>query len=205
MTSETRFHSEKRFLLAIHARAERLKRAIKSIRLILERVVGKGYYIYFGFELSDYTVQFLSRRWFPLDEKVIAPYRDLAHDMTLQYQLREGPFITERGAHPDCDEVHNHNLQDDLDAKLYRRIVDVQGDLINWELVEAGVIERRPERTIGGCEIILSFRNPHGHLFSVKIFSGIPWSERMVEECLHWTRAVAADQHVPVNFKGESF
>ncbi len=201
--NETHFHSEKRFRQALHTRAERLKRTIKSIRLILERVVGKGYYIYFGFELGDYTVQFLSRRWFPLDESVIAQYRDLAHDMTLKYRINEGPFITERGTHPDCDE--DYAPQDDLDAKLYRRIVDVQGDLVSRELGEVSLIERRPERTIGGCEIILSYRSQHGHPLSVKIFNGYPWSEKMVEECIQWTRKVASDYHVPVNFKGESF
>lgn len=201
--NETHFHSEKRFRQAIHARAERLKRAIKSIRLILERVVGKGYYIYFGFELADYTVQFLSRRWFPLDESVIARYRDLAHHMTLQYRISEGPFVTERGIHPECDE--DHTPQDDLEAKLYRRIVDVQGDIVNWAFTEVSVIERRPERTTGGCEILLTVKSPDGHILPVKIFSGYPWSEKMVEECIHWTRAVAADHNVPVNFKGESF
>lgn len=199
-----KFHSEKKLKQALRAAENKYMRKIRGVRLTLDRVIGKGYYVYFGFELNDFSDIYLSRRTFPPDDAVTDRIFDIAYDITRRHGLMEGPYITERATHPDCadDSPPFRNLE----AKLLHRIVDIQNDLHAWEPTGVRVVERQPERTSGGCEVLLDFQ--HGinrsRKISVRCFHGYPWSEEMLKECTAWAQNVASDHRVTMNVESVS-
>lgn len=204
MSPETHYSSDKKFFKAIEAGENHYKRKIRAVRLTLERVIGSGYFVYFAFELHDYSVEPLSRRWFPPDEKLIEKCMEFTFDITRRHRLHEGPHIAERATHPDCEEdMAPHG---NIESKLYKRIVDIQNDLSRWRLSNARLIERKPDRTSGGCEIIVELENEERtRRTSVKCFSGYPWSAEMVKECAQWAKKIASDHRVPFKMKSQAY
>ncbi len=201
---ETKFHSERKLKQALRAAENKYMRKIRAVRLTMDRIIGKGYNVYFGFGLHDFSDIYLSRRIFPPDDAVTDRIFDIAYDITLRHSLIEGPYITERATHPDC--ADDSPPFRSLEAKLFRRMVDIQNDLAKWKMTGARVVEREPERTSGGCEILLDFRHAvnRSRKIFVRCFHGYPWSEEMLKECAAWARNVASDHRVSMNVESVS-
>lgn len=204
MSTETYYSSEKKFLKAIEAGENHYKRKIRAVRLTLERVIGSGYFVYFAFELHDYSVEALSRRWFPPDDELVTRCIDRVYLITRRHQLHEGPYITERATHTDCEfDMEPHG---DIESRLYRRIVDIQNDLAKWNISGVTVAERKPERTSGGCEIMLEYRSSdRSRRTLVKCFSGYPWSKDMTAACIQWARKIASDHRVTFHHESRNY